>query len=212
MGAAARWLWFSRFRFGGGRIEQTGGCQFPRWLRILGDASYAIYLVHYPFLMFITPGVYVLSLKTSAPLVVPILTMIVSAVIVGCAVHFYIEKPLLGSLGKVAAGNSSVKYEILAKDPFWSSMKKMITILSRKVPAAAALATIALILGLGTVIRGSLPAAWRIFRIPALDTTFSDTITVTNSIDCLLSGRIPTSFAVSILGNECITTRPSGSI
>jgi hypothetical protein len=70
-------------------------------------------------------------------------------------------------------------------------MKKMITILSRKVPAAAALATIVVILGLGTVIRGSLPAAWRIFRIPALTTTFSDTITVTNSIDCLVSGRDP---------------------
>src|SRR6202041_1711371 len=74
---------------------------------------------------------------------------------------------------------------------FWSSMKKLITILSRKVPAAAALASIALILGLGTVIRGSVPAAFRIFRIPALATTFSDTITVTTSIDCLLSGQDP---------------------
>jgi len=70
-------------------------------------------------------------------------------------------------------------------------MKKLITILSRKVPAAAALATIALFLGLGTVIRGSLPAAWRILRIPALDPTFADTRTVTNSIDCLLSGQDP---------------------
>ena len=70
-------------------------------------------------------------------------------------------------------------------------MKKLITILSRKVPAAAALASIALILGLGTVIRGSVPAAFRIFRIPALATTFSDTMTVTNSIDCLLSGQDP---------------------
>ena len=70
-------------------------------------------------------------------------------------------------------------------------MKKLITMLRKKVPAAAAFATIALILGLGTVIRGNLPAAWRIFRIPALDPTFADTRTVTNSIDCLLSGRDP---------------------
>ena len=70
-------------------------------------------------------------------------------------------------------------------------MKKLITVLSRKVPAAAALATIALFLGLGTVIWGSLPAAWRILGIPALDPTFADTITVTNSIDCLLSGQDP---------------------
>jgi Glycosyltransferase family 87 len=70
-------------------------------------------------------------------------------------------------------------------------MKKLITILSRKMPATAALATIVLTLGLGTVIRGSLPSAWRIFRIPALATTFSDTMTVTNSIDCLLSGQDP---------------------
>jgi peptidoglycan/LPS O-acetylase OafA/YrhL len=100
---------------GAGRIEQTTGYQFPKWLRILGDASYAIYLVHYPFLMFITPGVYALSLKTSAPLVVPILTMVVSAVIAGCAVHVYIEKPLLVWLGKAAAVNSSAKFGILAK-------------------------------------------------------------------------------------------------
>lgn len=70
-------------------------------------------------------------------------------------------------------------------------MKKLITILSRKVPVAAALATIALFLGLGTVVRGSVPAAWRILRIPALDPTFADTRTVTNSIDCLLSGQDP---------------------
>ena len=70
-------------------------------------------------------------------------------------------------------------------------MKKLITILSRKMPATAALAAIVLTLGLGTVIRGSLPSAWRIFRIPALATTFSDTMTVTNSIDCLLSGQDP---------------------
>jgi hypothetical protein len=70
-------------------------------------------------------------------------------------------------------------------------MKKLITILSGKVPAAAALATIALFLALGTVIRGSLPTAWRILRIPALDPTFADTRTVTNSIDCLLGGQDP---------------------
>jgi hypothetical protein len=70
-------------------------------------------------------------------------------------------------------------------------MKRLITFLPSKAPGAAALATIALILGLGTLIQGSLPAAWRIFRIPALYPTFADTRTVTNSIDCLLSGRDP---------------------
>ena len=72
-----------------------------------------------------------------------------------------------------------------------SSMKKLIAILPGKLPAAAALATIALFLGLGTVIRGSLPAAWRILSVPALDPTFADTRTVTRSIDCLLSGQDP---------------------
>jgi Glycosyltransferase family 87 len=70
-------------------------------------------------------------------------------------------------------------------------MKKLITILSRKLPAAAALATIALFLSFGTVIRGSLTAAWGIFRIPALDPSFADTRTVTHSIDCLLTGQDP---------------------
>ena len=70
-------------------------------------------------------------------------------------------------------------------------MKRLIAILPGKLPAAAALATIALFLGLGMVIRGSLPAAWRILSVPALDPTFADTRTVTLSIDCLLSGQDP---------------------
>ncbi len=70
-------------------------------------------------------------------------------------------------------------------------MKKQITILSKKAPAVAALAAIALSLSLGTVIRGSVPAAWRVLRMPATDPTFADTITVTRSIDCLLSGQDP---------------------
>ena len=70
-------------------------------------------------------------------------------------------------------------------------MKRLIAILPRKLPAAAALVTIALILGLGTVNQGSLPAAWRIFRIHSLDPSFADTRTITHSIDCLLSGQDP---------------------
>ena len=100
---------------GGGRIEQTRGFHFPKWLKTLGDASYAIYLVHYPFLMFITPRVYAFSMKTSAPLLLPVLTMVVSAVIAGCAVHVCIEKPLLVWLGRVATPNPSVRHGLLAR-------------------------------------------------------------------------------------------------
>lgn len=92
---------------GAGRIEQTRGFRFPKWLRILGDASYAIYLVHYPFLMFVTPKIYVLSVKTSAPLAVAVVAMLVSAVIAGCSLHFFIEKPLLSWLSRRPTGNSS---------------------------------------------------------------------------------------------------------
>ncbi len=70
-------------------------------------------------------------------------------------------------------------------------MEKLTPMLYRKLPAAAALAAIALFLSLGTAIRGSVPAAWRILSVPALDPTFADTITVTYSIDCLLSGQDP---------------------
>ena len=84
-------------------------------MRGIGDASYAIYLVHYPFLMFLTPKVYMLSLKTSAPLMFPILTMIVSAVIVGCVVHVWIEKPLLVWLGRSFSANRDLKHGMVVK-------------------------------------------------------------------------------------------------
>ena len=49
-------------------------------------------------------------------------------------------------------------------------MKKLITMLPRKVPAIAALVMIALTLGLGRMILGSVPAAWRRLRSsPATD-------------------------------------------
>lgn len=100
---------------GAGRIEQVKGFRIPKFLRGIGDASYAIYLVHYPFLMFLTPKVYMLSLKTSAPLMFPILTMIVSAVIVGCVVHVWIEKPLLVWLGRSFSANRDLKHGMVVK-------------------------------------------------------------------------------------------------
>lgn len=115
MGAIAAGSGSAAIILGAGRIEQTVGVQFSKWLRVLGDASYAIYLVHYPFLMFLTPKIYMLSTKTSAPLVVPFLTMVVSGVIAGCAVHFFVEKPLLIWLGRVTAASSSAEPEKLAK-------------------------------------------------------------------------------------------------
>jgi len=53
------------------------------------------------------------------------------------------------------------------------------------------ISSVGLILLLGTHFRGSVQAAWRIFRIPPFPIRFSDSAFVAYSIDCLKSGQDP---------------------
>jgi hypothetical protein len=50
---------------------------------------------------------------------------------------------------------------------------------------------IAVLLGLGTLTRGSLAAAWLAFNVPGSTPGFADTLLVTNSLDCVLAGQNP---------------------
>lgn len=63
--------------------------------------------------------------------------------------------------------------------------------LSSRLPVLAAVVIVVTVLSVGTFTRGSLADAWHLFRIPSLSATFTDTRTITHSIDCLLAGQDP---------------------
>jgi peptidoglycan/LPS O-acetylase OafA/YrhL len=86
---------------GAAGLELKGQLRIHEFLQFLGNASYSIYLVHYPFLMFFTPLVYKASLHAAVPLPVLLLTMIACATCVGCLTHVLIERPLLQRMGKL---------------------------------------------------------------------------------------------------------------
>jgi hypothetical protein len=58
-------------------------------------------------------------------------------------------------------------------------------------PVLAAVATIVIVLGIGTYTRGTVADAWHLFRMPSLTPLFADTRGITHSIDCLLAGQDP---------------------
>ena len=63
--------------------------------------------------------------------------------------------------------------------------------LSSRLPVLAAVVTVVTVLAVGTFTRGGLANAWHLFRIPSLPWTFTDTRSITHSIDCLLAGQDP---------------------
>ncbi len=72
----------------------AGAIQPPRWLSFLGDASYAIYLVHLPAMSFGS----VIALKLGAPWGLPPLVAMAGLVLLssvaGAAVHLGVERPI----------------------------------------------------------------------------------------------------------------------
>jgi Glycosyltransferase family 87 len=70
-------------------------------------------------------------------------------------------------------------------------MQKYTGPLSLRLPVFAAIATIVVVLAIGTYMRGSVADAWHLFRIPTLAPLFADTRGITHSIDCLLAGQDP---------------------
>ena len=70
-------------------------------------------------------------------------------------------------------------------------MQKYADSLSSKLPVFAAIITVVTVLAIGTFMRGSLTNAWHLFRIPSQSPTFTDTRSITHSIDCLAAGQDP---------------------
>lgn len=65
------------------------------------------------------------------------------------------------------------------------------TWLRTRLPTLCALMTVVLLLLLGVHLRGSAAGAWRMLGVAALSPSFADTLTVTQSIDCVRAGVDP---------------------
>ena len=76
-------------------LERTGKIAVPRIVAFLGNASYSIYLVHFPALSVIAKFTYPLWLRAKVPLIFPFTVLAVGSVALGVLVHLLIERPLL---------------------------------------------------------------------------------------------------------------------
>lgn len=70
-------------------------------------------------------------------------------------------------------------------------MQSFACLLRPKAAAIAAITMVVLALSIGVQLHGSLPAAWKMFRIPATTPLFADTRGITHAIDCVLHGQDP---------------------
>jgi peptidoglycan/LPS O-acetylase OafA/YrhL len=77
------------------QAERSGLLSAPRFLVFLGDASYSIYLVHFPALSVLAKLVKGLHLDARVPALLLFCLMATAAAGVGCLFHLAIERPLL---------------------------------------------------------------------------------------------------------------------
>lgn len=89
---------------GTARLEELGRLTIPHALRFFGDASYSIYLIHFPFLTLITPFVYRTWLRQPVPPILPFVFLPILAIAAGCAMRIWIERPLLKLLSRHKPG------------------------------------------------------------------------------------------------------------
>lgn len=76
------------------------------WIQRLGDASYALYLIHFPLVSLLTKGALAAGLpRLGLPgVALTVLLEIAASIAVSVAFHLWIEKPLLAFLRQKASG------------------------------------------------------------------------------------------------------------
>jgi peptidoglycan/LPS O-acetylase OafA/YrhL len=79
-------------------FEREGRLRVPVWMNFLGDASYAIYLVHFPLLSLTARVCFYFSQRTSIPLWMWLIVQVIFAVAAGTSFHLVVERPLLRQL------------------------------------------------------------------------------------------------------------------
>ncbi|URI11060.1 acyltransferase [Aquincola tertiaricarbonis] len=77
-------------------------------LKLLGDASYAIYLVHFTVLVALIKAAAATGLLGALPIWVSFLTLAALATLIGCLVHRHVERPV-GRLVELARRRASVR-------------------------------------------------------------------------------------------------------
>lgn len=81
-------------------LERSRGLRTPPALKVLGDASYSIYLIHYLALSAGAKLAFALGIAAVLPTPVAYLGMVVGATAVGLVFRWGIEKPLVEGLGR----------------------------------------------------------------------------------------------------------------
>lgn len=81
-------------------LERSRGLQTPGVLKMLGDASYSIYLVHYLALSIGAKMLFAFGLNGLIPATLSFALLAASAVVVGLLFRWCIEKPMLKKLGR----------------------------------------------------------------------------------------------------------------
>jgi peptidoglycan/LPS O-acetylase OafA/YrhL len=76
-------------------LEQAGHIRSPSALRLIGDASYSIYLVHLPVLSLLAKSDLQMRVAAAVTPTASFVLMTVLAVVPGIGVHLWVERPLL---------------------------------------------------------------------------------------------------------------------
>lgn len=85
---------------GAAELETQGRLRTHRWLAFLGDASYSIYLIHFPVVSTVARIAFRLDPQPRLPLGLWMLLMFAAGTIAGCLLHVFVERPLLKWLGR----------------------------------------------------------------------------------------------------------------
>lgn len=80
-------------------LDRSGLVRVPGWFKLTGDASYAIYLVHFPLLSLLAKAFAVSGARERLPAGVSYVLMACLVVFAGIAAHLFIERPMLRALG-----------------------------------------------------------------------------------------------------------------
>ena len=81
-------------------LERQGRLRIAGWLRLMGDASYSIYLTHFMLLSLLAKIFIKLGAREMLPDLLCYALLPLLATLAGIAVHLYIERPLLRWLGR----------------------------------------------------------------------------------------------------------------
>ncbi len=85
---------------GAAELQTRGRLRTHRWLAFLGDASYSIYLIHFPAVSTVARIAFRLDPEPRLPLGLWMLLMFAAGTIAGCLLHVFVERPLLKWLGR----------------------------------------------------------------------------------------------------------------